>query len=267
MRKAESMPQELLPIAKRLTARGFATPVPSHVGRTKIDAYAVCESEVAKAVEPQQVWLPRTLIDGAVTEKPPVELIRETRKLETLCLLVQCYATQFLPEFGGIPRSMLGQSFKRQKIGEQGEFVVWGFSPKSKSVDYSFARLFYEQQEYDDGTFDGEEHDVFWAAEAVLTDLGLLQWVPILIEGNDAEAEFIHPYGVDSAGEVLERQIGSAAARAAVAMLTPGQLRWAQEQGYSLLAPGAQAYGQRGYGWCGAATLQASDECNRCVVC
>jgi hypothetical protein len=42
-------------------------------------------------------------------------------------LLVELYAVQFLPNYGGVPRELLKVVFDRAKVGEQGPFIVWGF--------------------------------------------------------------------------------------------------------------------------------------------
>src|SRR5262249_4374947 len=64
-------------------------------------------TEIAALVEPLTTWLPNTLIDGAANEVPPVELIRQTGSLPALRLLVELYAVQFLPNYGGVPRELL----------------------------------------------------------------------------------------------------------------------------------------------------------------
>ena len=88
------------------------------------------EAAITALTEPLAVWLPNALIDGAADEVPPVELIRQTRSLPALRLLVELYAVQFLPNYGGVPRDLLKVVFDRAKVGEQGPFVVWGFRSK-----------------------------------------------------------------------------------------------------------------------------------------
>jgi hypothetical protein len=62
----------------------------------------------------------------------------------------------------------------------------------------------------------------FFRRQEQLTRLGLLEWVPHLLEGAGPEAEIIHPLG-DGGTEGLEDQLGAAAEEAAALMLTEGQ--------------------------------------------
>jgi hypothetical protein len=55
-----------------------------------------------------------------------------------------------------------------------------------------------------------------------------------LLDGDDAEAEIIHPYAIRG-GEPAERELAAAAAMAAREMVTDGQFNWSAEQGYHLL--------------------------------
>ena len=54
------------------------------------------DAAIAALTEPLAVWLPNALIDGAANEVPPIELIRQTRSLPALRLLIELYAVQFL---------------------------------------------------------------------------------------------------------------------------------------------------------------------------
>jgi hypothetical protein len=74
----------------------------------------------------------------------------------------------------------------------------------------------------------------FWPAVYNLVDLGLVQKVGMLLDGDDAEAEIIHPYAMRD-GEAAERELAVAAKRVAESMLTEGQVNWARENGYHLV--------------------------------
>jgi hypothetical protein len=186
------------------------------------------------------VWLPNSLIDGAAGEVPPIELVRQTRSLPALRLLIELYAVQFLPNYGGVPRDVLKGVFDRERIGEQGPFVVWGFRPRNISAGHSdLARQFWtgkiEKRE------NGREQDTgweatFWPAVHALVDLGLVERVGMLLEGDDDDAEIIHPYAIRG-GEPTERELALAAQNAARVMVTEGQMNWALEQGYRHLVP------------------------------
>jgi len=168
---------------------------------------------------------------------PPVELIRQTRSLAALRLLIELYAVQFLPNYGGVPRELLKVVFERAKVGEQGPFVVWGFRPKHMITGLGLARPFLtgEISTRDDGArLDAGWDASFFPAVQILTDLGLVEKVGMLLDGSDNEAEIIHPYAIRG-GEPAERELAATAELAAQTMLTEGQLTWSQDEGYHLV--------------------------------
>ena len=58
----------------------------------------------------------------------------------------------------------------------------------------------------------------------------------MLLDGDDNEAEIIHPYGMRG-GEPAERELALAAHYAALPLVTVGQRDWAAQQGYGWLIP------------------------------
>jgi hypothetical protein len=147
------------------------------------------------------------------------------------------YAVQFLPNYGGVPRELLKGVFERAKVGEQGPFVVWGFQSKHGIADPGLSRPFLTGQftTRDDGRrLDAGWDASFWPAVNTLTNLGLVERVGMLLDGDDNEAEIIHPYAMRD-GEPAERELAAVAQLAAQTMLTEGQLAWAQEEGYHLV--------------------------------
>ena len=56
----------------------------------------------------------------------------------------------------------------------------------------------------------------------------------MLLDGDDNEAEIIHPYAIRG-GEPAERELAAAAELAAQTMVTEGQLTWSQQEGYHLV--------------------------------
>ncbi len=182
------------------------------------------------------MWLPNALIDGAAGEVPPIELIRQTRSLPALRLLVELYAVQFLPHYGGVPREMLRCEFDRTKVGEQGAFVVWGFRLKHMTATYGLAGQFLTGQftKRGDGSHDAGWDAAFWPAVHALRDVGIAEPVGMLLDGDDPEAEIIHPYATRG-GEPEERELARAASEAAAAMLTEGQRTRAEDRGYHLV--------------------------------
>jgi hypothetical protein len=144
-------------------------------GRRRGRSFELDTAAIAALTELLTIWLPNTLIDGAAGEVPPIELIRQTRSLPALRLLVELYAAQFLPNFGGVPRELLKVVFDRARVGEQGPFVVWGFQSKHTLADRDLFRPFLTGQftKRDDGTHrDDGMAASFWPAIHTLTDLG-----------------------------------------------------------------------------------------------
>jgi hypothetical protein len=89
----------------------------------------------------------------------------------------------------------------------------------------------------DDGTLRDEGMQVsFWPAVNTLIDLGLVERVGMLLDGDDNEAEIIHPCAVRG-GEPTERELAAAADMVARVMVTEGQLSWAEQNNYRLLVP------------------------------
>jgi hypothetical protein len=237
IRAGDDLPNESTAVVKALMARGIAEQIALTSSRRMRRPYKLDDVAIAALTEPLAVWLPNALIDGASNEVPPVELIRQTRSLAALRLLIELYAVQFLPNYGGVPRELLKVVFERAKVGEQGPFVVWGFRPKQMTTGWDLARPFLTGQftTRDDGTrLDAGWDASFFPAVQILTDIGLVEKVGMLLDGSDNEAEIIHPYAIRG-GEAAERELATAANLAAQMMLTEGQLGWSQEEGYHLV--------------------------------
>jgi hypothetical protein len=219
-------------VVEALKARGIVREC------TKQRAYELDETAIAEWSEPFAIWLPNALIDGAGDEVPPIELVRQTRSLPVLRLLIELYSEQFLPSFGGVPREMLKHEFDRLHVGERGPFVIWGFKKKHLRTSLKLGRPFFTGKiiTRDDGTRLDEGWDTsFWPAVHLLETLGLIDAVGMLLDGDDPEAEIIHPYGLNS-GEPAERDLASTAHAAAAAMVTEDQLRRAElEEHYDLV--------------------------------
>jgi hypothetical protein len=164
---------------------------------------------------------------------------RQTRSLPAFRLLVELYAAQFLPNFGGVPRELLKVVFDRAKVGEHGPFIVWGFRCNHLIAGRRLYGPFLigQSTKEDDGTLRDEGMQVsFWPAVNTLIDLGLVERVGMLLDGDDNEAEIIHPCAVRG-GEPTERELAAAADMVARVMVTEGQLSWAEQNNYRLLVP------------------------------
>jgi hypothetical protein len=236
VREGKAVPSESKTVLEALKARGIVRD--RNTGRRN-SYFELDTATIAALAEPLTTWLPNVLIDGAADEVPPIELIRQTRSLPALRLLIGLYAAQFLPNFGGVPRELLKVVFDRAKVGEQGPFVVWGFQSKHTLAGADLFRPFLTGQftKQDDGTHrDNGMAASFWPAINALTDLGLVERVGMLLDGDDDEAEIIHPYAMRG-GEPAEYELAHAAHCAALPMVTDGQRDWAEQNGYTWLIP------------------------------
>jgi hypothetical protein len=236
IRNGSAPPNHAKPAAEALKAHGV---IRERTTSRRNGYFDINEAAIAALSESAQVWLPNALIDGAAGEVPPVELIRQTRSLPALRLLIELYAVQFLPIYGGVPPELLMGVFDRAKVGEQGPFVIWGFKPKTSIAGHSLYRHFLCGQHVTNADLKtrdiGIERD-FWPAVRTLEGLGLTQTVGMLRDGDDDQAEVIHPYGIDG-GESLERELAEVAHRAARGMVTEGQAIWADENEFYHLVP------------------------------
>jgi hypothetical protein len=127
--------------------------------------------------------------------------------------------------------------FERIKVGEQGPFIVWGFRVRHTLAGPGLFSQFLTGQsaKREDGTIcDAGMDGSFWPSVHTLADLGLVERVGMLLDGEDPEAEIIHPYSLRD-GEPAECELALAAMDAAQAMVTDEQLNWSLGQGYSLV--------------------------------
>lgn len=184
------------------------------------------------------IWLPNELVTGAGDEAPPVELVRQTRDVMTLRLLVDFYHGQNLREDGGISRRHTYRKFERHKVGQQGQYIVWGFRADTTVVAWSDLTKCHERARRDltkEEKEAGENPGVdFFRRLESLDTLGLIEWVPYLFEGDDADAEPIHPYGIGMS-DTLEGRLYQAADSAGAGLVTEGQREWAHENGFHLV--------------------------------
>lgn len=172
--------------------------------------------------EGELIWLPRTLVEGAANETPPVAKLRQTQDAMTFRLLVELYSAQNLREDGGISTKTVYISYERRKAGQQGAYTVWDFTGGgSMSVCWSEAvkahhREVLTPEEKKQGKNAGID---FFRRFNTLIALGLIELVPYLYEGKDGEP--IHPVAWN--GLSMEKELYIAATAAAGRMLTPWQ--------------------------------------------
>ncbi|MHB2204911.1 hypothetical protein [Methylobacterium sp. CM6257] len=193
-------------------------------------------------VEPDWIWLPNTIIDGAASEVPPVELIRQTHCVAALRLFADLYHAQTLSDDGGVHWRQIRREYERVRVGEHAQFVVWGFRPTTErawaNAPPVAVHLTGKTQKTVQANGRVEEKDpgwdVFWGAFQTLEALGLVVMVPHAIEADTASGEVMHPYGA-STGEPAERAIAEAAHAAGYALLNEARQQFVSNSDLSLL--------------------------------
>lgn len=168
------------------------------------------------------IWLPRTLVEGAAGEVPPVAKMRQTQDPMALRLLVELYTAQNLREDGGISTDVYHVKYERRRAGERGAYVVWDFTEPRAWVTWGDVtrphRDVLTKQEEAAGKNAGTG---FFRRFEALVSLGLVEIVPYLYDGPQGEP--MHPMTLT--GLPIERELYMAATDAADRMLGES---WAQ---------------------------------------
>jgi len=175
---------------------------------------------IGEKLEPDWIWLPNALVDGSKDETPPIELLLEACNPVALRLFIELYHAQDLPGCGGLPWREIWQEFDRQKLGERGTYVVWGFSPGQTYAfgTPSFVHLTGKKEKIREGPARDTGWQPFWEALDVLRSLGLVYIVGHVVTDASDKGIMLHPYG-GQAGEQLELDLGIAAHEAGLALL------------------------------------------------
>lgn len=189
---------------------------------------------------PAWVWLPNVLVDGIAGHPSAVELVRQTGDALTVRLLVDCYSEHHLVEDGGISRTFVHQKHERVRVGQQGVYVVWGFHPgRTRVIWKGFTAPHYRNPTPDELKADpsAKAGVDFFRRFGTLEHVGLVAWVPHLVESDAPDAQPIHPagQGPTTPESTLDDAIGHAAHQAGLAMLTPGQQEWAESNNLQLV--------------------------------
>ena len=182
--------------------------------------YQAIGYDAAAAATADWIWLPNAIISGDDGEPAPVELLRQTQKAATLRLFIELYHTHALANDGGIHWRVVRQNFERVKLGEWGEFDVWGFrAGDMEAFEESFVIARFLTSKPDaDISLPGIK--LFWAAFEQLMHLGLVTIVEHLIEADNNTADIICPYALHEAGEPAEQRCAINAHSAGFVMLT-----------------------------------------------
>lgn len=169
--------------------------------------------------EPDWIWLPNSLLDGAADETPPVEKVRMAQDISTLRLLVDLYHAHSLSFYGGIPTSLISRGYHVEQIAHQREYRIWNVWETDRSVsrDAPFFQPFFKAA---DGKIEAAGK-LFWTAFETLEKLGYVHFIGHIFEGSGAEAEIIHPFDCQGPPVVTEAEskVEYAARRAATALL------------------------------------------------
>lgn len=186
--------------------------------------YEAVRYDPEKAAQSDWIWLPNALVNGLGAGPSPVELVRQTRDVLMLRLLIDLYHVHDLSGEGGVNRKHFYRQYDRVQVGQQAEYDVLGFRYTGISANWTPLTLPHRPGGSSEDTSNNDGQDFFARLEG-LVRLGLLEWVPVLFEGDDLEAEMIHPCGMGESAS-LEDRIGAAADRAGQALLTEGQQRY-----------------------------------------
>jgi hypothetical protein len=178
----------------------------------------------AAEVDPDLIWLPNSLVDGAGGEPVfPLGLVTRPQDPLLLRLLVDLYHSQDLAEHGGVHWDTICHKYDRRRVCQNGPVVIWEFSG-GQNICWPHKEIFAPHFRGQKDTPEYEESSKqFWGRWEMLEHLGLIQMVPHLITADTAEASVIHPLAV-SEGEAIEIELGRVAQEAALALLPSGQL-------------------------------------------
>jgi len=147
--------------------------------------------------------------------------------------LIDFYYVQNLRDDGGISPSVLRRLYERTQVGEQGPYIIWGFREKNSELSWHYP---FESHRNRPKANQNDSHPV-WQSLELLEEMGLLMFVPHLLENDSGDAEVIHAFGCGSKGEQpIETAIGEAANAAAVEM-GDWKIESAEREGYDNFCP------------------------------
>jgi hypothetical protein len=136
------------------------------------------------------VWLPTQLVTGAGREQTPLDIVREMSDVLALRLLVDLYDAQNLPEHWGINPLIIRQDWNREKVGERGEWVIWGFASNSLQAWKNETTEPHIKREKPKDNW-----EALWSRIHSLTHAGLIEWVPTLVGSSNEDIQPIMPVG------------------------------------------------------------------------
>ncbi len=142
------------------------------------------------------IWLPNSIVDGVGLEVPPLEKLRRNQCVDTLELFIGLYDLQNLAEAGGIHWSTICGDYKRTRIWEHRQYVVWGFNQETRSAKrIGPISTFIDKK----GNW-----EAFWETWNMLEMQGLIECSMLLVEGSSNEASIVYPLDADRWPEIDE---------------------------------------------------------------
>lgn len=139
------------------------------------------------------LYLPKSIIEGAADEIPPIERLRQTRNITNLIVFILLYGIQDLDNAGGLPSDMFddfpsetqvlyeNKTMRLEVVAEHTYRLSWAWYGKS-SV-FSFIEM---------------DFNDFSSAFAELRDMGLVSVKSVIFDHHDYDGEIIgstHGYG------------------------------------------------------------------------
>jgi hypothetical protein len=177
--------------------------------------------------QPQNVWLPNAIIDGAADEIPPLALLRQMQDVRRLLLFVTLYDRNDLPNDGGVSRLFLHKKHELQKVGQRGASSIWLFGSDATTMSSLYQPFLTGQLDKDGKDVGLSDHS---AALKALEDCGLIEYIPHVFESEKPEAEMMHAYPIkDGACEPWERSVAIAAHAAGIACMPPTGVALSQD--------------------------------------
>jgi len=134
--------------------------------------------EITPSETNEYLWLPKTFITGAASEKPPLNLLWQTGSIEVFRLMMDYYWLTDIYQEGGMWQ--IWTDYETEKLGSHAQFKLFGFrEADSYSADPELIN----------------RYDSMWNAFTTILGLGLIYEVPYLLTSQD-EIIFplIHPF-------------------------------------------------------------------------
>ncbi|MFM2273727.1 MAG: hypothetical protein RL702_2792 [Pseudomonadota bacterium] len=189
-----------------------------------------------EVLEPRWIWLPNTLVTGAMGEPSPIERVRRLQDVMVLEHLISLYDIQDLAENGGIWWRYIRRSYTRTRITERGIWNIWGFDRGSDGVWPNTPVIAIFERDFAGRLGRKEIFEKFWASWNALTKIGLIECIPHLVEADNNEAVIVYPCPSEADhGTQEERALGELARSHAVRLL--GDFMENQVDAYEVAVP------------------------------